>query len=93
MSCAPTQRPTTVMIARPMAWPMIAPTASRLLATALAEMCTVPNSEIIDTTSTRPSWNRLFSQAEGMPMRKMLCTVPLSRWVTDRGVMCSTYSC
>ena len=48
------------------------PTLSRLLATALAEMCTVPNSEIMLTTSTRPSWNRLFSSAEGMPMYRIL---------------------
>ena len=81
------QRPMTVIIARPMALPTMQPMASRLLATALAEMCTVPNSEIIETTSTRPSWNRLFSNADGMPMYRMLLTVRPSKRVTDCGVM------
>ena len=77
----------TVIMPRPMALPMMQPTPSRLLATALAEMCTVPNSEIMLTTSTRPSWNRLFSQADGTPMARMRRTVPPCRRVTERGVM------
>ena len=71
LSPAPTQRPTTVIMARPMAWPGMQPIPSRLLATALAAICTVPKAEIMLTTRMRPAWNRLFSKADGMPMPRM----------------------
>ena len=62
------QRPTTVIMARPMALPGMQPTPSRLLATALAAIWTVPKVEIMLTTTMRPASNRLFSKADGTPM-------------------------
>ena len=68
-------RPTTVIMARPIAWPMIRPMESSVLATALAEVCMVPKGAIIPTTTTRPSWNRQFSRAEGTPMPKIRLSI------------------
>ena len=65
------QRPTTVIMARPMALPGMTPMPSRLFATALAAICTVPKVEIMLTTRMRPASNRLFSNADGMPMPRM----------------------
>ena len=65
------QRPTTVIMARPSALPGMVPMPSRLLATALAAICTVPKVEIMLTTRMRPASNRLFSKADGMPMPRM----------------------
>ena len=56
---------------------------SRLLATALAAICTVPNREIMLTTRMRPAWNRLFSKADGMPMPRMrFASAPSTRSVS-----------
>jgi len=58
-------------MARLMALPGMTPMPSRLLATALAAICTVPKVEIMLTTRMRPASNRLFSKADGMPMPRM----------------------
>jgi len=63
-----------------MACPGMQPTPSRLFATALAAICTVPKVEIMLTTRMRPAWNRLFSKADGMPMPRMRFAIrPSSR--------------
>ena len=72
------QRPTTVIMARLMALPGMTPMPSRLLATALAAICTVPKVEIMLTTRMRPASNRLFSKAEGIPIPRMRFAMPPS---------------
>ena len=54
---------------------------SRLFATAFAAICTVPKVEIMLTTRMRPASNRLFSNAEGMPMPRMRRVILASRRV------------
>ena len=65
-----------------MACPGMQPMPSRLFATALAAICTVPKVEIMLTTRMRPAWNKLFSKADGMPMPRMRFAIrPSSRIV------------
>lgn len=53
---------------------------SNVFATALAEVWVVPNRAIMLTTTTRPSWKKLFSMADGMPMRRIFpIMAPFSR--------------
>ena len=66
-----------------MAWPGMMLKPSRLLATALAEICTVPNTVMMATTRMRPAWNRLFSKAEGIPMRRMRPASAVSTWCSE----------
>ena len=69
-------------MAKPMACPGMQPMPSRLFATALAAICTVPKVEIMLTTRMRPAWNKLFSKADGMPMPRMRFAIrPSSRIV------------
>ena len=72
-----------------MACPGMQPMPSRLFATALAAICTVPKVEIMLTTRMRPAWNRLFSKADGMPMPRMRFAIrPSSRNVLGTVSMC-----
>ena len=72
-----------------MACPGMQPIPSRLFATALAAICTVPKVEIMLTTRMRPAWNRLFSKADGMPMPRMRFAIrPSSRNVLGTVSMC-----
>ena len=65
-------------MASPMALPGMQPTPSRLFATALAAIWTVPKVEIMLTTTIRPASNRLFSKADGTPMPRMRLAIPVS---------------
>ena len=75
------QRPTTVIMARLMALPGMTPMPSRLFATALAAICTVPKVEIMLTTRMRPAWNRLFSRRRNADARMRFAIRPSSRSV------------
>ena len=59
---------------------MMMPTLSKVFATALAEVCTVPNRAIMLTTISRPSWKKLFSQALGTPILRILLIILPSAW-------------